>query len=248
MSGQRTFLCQSVWKEVPWENDIGSKSAMDYLVDIIADIANCLADLKTYHEVEGAQDPEWAQSRGKAAICLEELNAWWCQWEANHPQAVTNYPFHQTTYDQNLPTVLKYDNLRTAYELCFYNTVRILLLQLCKTLQLFPNQGHVSNTAVILDMQNPTSLLGISSDSLGLAREILRSLNYCYGKSRRFIFSCSFLFIQEVAYGCFSDDSEEAKWFVSQKWAGLITLDDLEDANLLRRLLPGSQNTASMMD
>ena len=243
MSGQRTFLNQSVWKIVPWEDDIGTKLPMDYLVDIIADVANCLADVRTFHGVAQNHDPYWAQLRVQVAICVKELNTWWCQWEANHSQAVRKAPSHPATNDQFLPTLLEYDTLRTAYEICFYNTVRILLLQLCKTFQLFPNQNPGTDSAIILDIPNPTILLGISSDSPGLAREILWSLKYCYGKSRRFVFMFSFLFIQEVAYGCFAKDSEEAEWFISQKWDGLLTVDDIEDANLLRRLLPEGKIT-----
>jgi hypothetical protein len=238
MSGQRTFLSQSVWKRVPWEDDIRTKLPMDDLVDIIADVANCLADVKTLHGFAQNHDPYWAHLRVQVAICVKELNTWWCQWEENHPQAVGAASSCPATKDQLLRTLLEYDTLRTAYEACFHNTVRILLLQLCKIFQLFPNQNPGTDSAIILDIPNPTVLLGISSDSLGLAREILRSLKYCYGKSRRFIFTFSFLFIQEVAYGCFAKDSEEARWFISQNWAGLGTLDDVEDTNLLRRLLP----------
>jgi hypothetical protein len=241
MSGQRTFLCQSVWKRVPWEDDVGSKLAMDYLVDIIADIAECLADFKSFHSAETNQEPDWAQLKNQVAVCVEDLNTWWCQWEADHPQAVTEASSCQVTNDQLFPTLLEYDMLRTAYEVCFYNTVRILLLQLCHTLQLLPNQTPSSDPAVVLDMSNPTVLLGITSDGPGLAREILRSLKYCYGKSRRFMFTFSFLFIQEVAYVCFESDSDEVKWILSQDWAGLVNLDDVQDANLLKKLLPEGQ-------
>ena len=145
MSGQRTFLRQSVWKWVPWEDDIGSKSAMDYLVDISADIAEYLADVKAFHRVKTNQEPEWAQLRAQVIICVEELNAWWCRWEADHPQAVTQAPIHSVAHDQFPPTCLEYDILKTAYELCFYNTLRILLLQLCIYVQLFPNQNQNPN-------------------------------------------------------------------------------------------------------
>ena len=89
-----------------------------------------------------------------------------------------------------------------------------------------------------LDMSNSTVLLGITSDTLGLACEILRSLNYCYRMSRSFTITFAFLFIQEVAYSCLDRGSIEAEWAAAHGWAELVDSHDIQDANLLLRLLP----------
>lgn len=90
-------------------------------------------------------------------------------------------------------------------------------------------------------MPKRTVLLGISSDIKALAGEILRSLTYCYEKSPSLVGTFSFLFIQDVAYGCFDPGSREAQWIVDHGWAKVARYSDAEDANLLRRLLPLGQ-------
>jgi hypothetical protein len=104
-------------------------------------------------------------------------------------------------------------------------------------LQPFPSSEQTVDRDVALDMPNGTTLLGITSDIHSLACEIIRSLKYCYDKSRRFITTDSFLFILHVAYGCFDLDSREALWVARHGWAELEDVKDFEDANLLRRLL-----------
>jgi hypothetical protein len=238
ISGETTFLQNPVWKNVPWEDDPASKSAIDYLVDIGADIAEYLAIIKIYNNSKINQQLAFTQLRAQVAASLEELNTWWYQWEANHPQAATEVPSYQSTSEPLFPTLLEYDILRSAYTVCTHNTMRILLLQIWQMLQPFHDSLASANPEVILDVPNRTALLGITSDIQGLACEILRSLKFCYGKSRRFTITFAFLFIQEVTYGCFDKESEEAKWVAAQGWAELVNSDDIEDANLLKRLLP----------
>lgn len=101
-------------------------------------------------------------------------------------------------------------------------------------LQLFPNSMQAEEQDVVLDLPNRTALLGITSDIKGLASEILRSLEYSYGKSRRFVSTFSFFFIQDVAYGCFDKGSKEAMWVIEHGWAESAKFDHIEDSNLLK--------------
>ena len=238
---QSTFLRDPIWKLVPWEDDPTSKSSIDYLVDIGTDVAECFAQIKTYNSSKSKQEIENSKLRAQAAMSLEELNAWWRQREEEHAQVVTVVASPRATGEPLFPTLLEYDMLWTAFAICTYNAIRILLLQLWNTLQLFPSSIQTTDQRVVLDMPNRTALLGITSDTKGLACEILRSLTYCYGKSGRFISTFSFLFIQDVAYGCFDRDSKEAKWVVEHRWAELANFNDIKDTNLLRRLLPSGQ-------
>lgn len=132
------------------------------------------------------------------------LNSWWRHWEAEDTHSAIEIPLYPTT-PSILPTLLKYNRLDTAFTICIYNAMRILLLQLWQTLRHHPNpiEATTYDRGIILDLPNETALLGITSDIKGLAREILRSLECCYGEFSRFTCTVSFLFIQDVAYGCF---------------------------------------------
>jgi hypothetical protein len=227
---------------VPWEDEPTSKLAIDYLVDIGIDITEYLAQIKIYVSRESSHEQlEFSQLRNQVATSLEELNAWWHQREAEHAQAATEVTSHQVISKPLFPTLLEYDTPWTAFTVCIYDAIRILLLQLWHMLQLFSNSFQSIDQGVVLDMPNRTALLGITSDTKGLASEILRSLTYCYRQSRRFISTFTFLFIQDVAYGCFDQNSQEAMWVARHGWAELANFDDIEHANLLKRLLPSGQ-------
>lgn len=239
ISRRTTFLRDPTWKSVPWEDDPASKSFMDYLVDVGADIAEYLARIKPYECNKSTHELEYSQIRIEVAASLGELNTWWCEWEAVHPHPAVEVISHPETRKPLFPTHLEYESLWTAFTVSVYDAMRILLLQLWHRLQhLPPNPTQATTQPVVLNTPNGTALLGITSDSQGLASEILRSLKYCYGKSRRFVSTFTFLFIQDVAYGCFERGSEEALWVAEHGWADLGSFPDIEDANLLKRLLP----------
>ena len=248
VSGQSTFLRDSMWKSLPWENDPASKPAVDYLVDIGADIAGYVAQIKKYND-ENNEDYELERSRLSIQVAnsIQELNSWWQQWEANHAWPATEVVYHQETGEPAFPTLLDYDTPWTAFATCMHNAMRILLLQLSNTLQLTVcSAPGIHQDAVILDQPNSTALLGITSDIRGLASEILRSLRYSYRMSRRIIFSCSFFFIRDVAYGCFPRQSKEATWVVRHGWAESLGTECIEDVNLLRTMPPLGQIKATV--
>ena len=223
---------------MPWEDNLSSKSAIDYLIDIGTDIAKHIAQIKKFENNNSDQVFGYSQLRTQVATSLEELNTWWRHWEADHAQPATEVISQPVNGEPLFPTLLEYDMPWTAYTVCNYNAMRILLLQLWNMLQPIPGSSQTTSQGVVLDMPNPTALLGITSNIKGLACEILRSLKYSYRKSRRFIFTGSFLFIQDTAYGCFDEGSKEAVWVATHGWVELANFDSIEDANLLRRLLP----------
>ncbi|KAG4436917.1 hypothetical protein IFR05_007605 [Cadophora sp. M221] len=230
ISLQPTFLRDPIWKTVPWEDNPVSKSEIDYLVDIGADISQYNSDfqgLVGYH----SQEPKYLQLVDQVANSIEELNTWWRKWETEHPYAATEVT--STANTPLFPTILEYNTLWEAFTICFHNAIRILLLQLWDVLKPFSTFHPVT-----LNEQNFTALLGISSDIRRLACEILRSLRYSYRMSRRFVYTFSFLVISDVTYGCFDRESSEARWISEHGWAELQSLDDIEDANLLQVLIP----------
>jgi hypothetical protein len=231
ITSRSTFLRCPLWKTVPWEDDPASKSAIDYLVDIGADITEYIAQAKIFNS-KCNQGVENTYLKFQVASSLEELNTWWHHWEAEQTQPATEVTSHQDANESIFDKLLEYDTMWTAFTVCYYDAIRILLLQLWYILRPFPAPE------IILDEPNRTELLGITSNSERLAREILRSLKYCYGKSQRFIYTSSFLFIQDVAYGCFYQGSKEAAWAGRHGWAELGSFDNIEEANILRKLLP----------
>jgi hypothetical protein len=238
ISGQSTFLYQSRWKTLPWEDDPGSKSAIDHLIDIGADIAEYVAQTKRHNDKSHGQEPKRSRLTRQVAASLQELNCWWQQWGANRTQLATEVALEERNAEALFPTLLEYDLPWTAFAVCTYNAMRILLLQLSNTLQLGSCQAPAIHQSIILDLPNHTGLLGITSDTRGLAREILRSLTYSYRMSRRIIFSCGFFFIRDVAYGCFPRESREAAWVAGHGWAGPMDSKCIEDLNLLRMMPP----------
>ena len=241
ISRQSTLLRSPIWKTVPWEDNPASKSTIDHLIDIGTDITEYIAQIKRYDNSKSGQEFEYSQLRTQVANSLEELNACWQQWESHHTQPATEVTSHQLTGEPLFPTLLEYDMPWTAFTVCNYNAMRILLLQLWHMLQSIPGSTQTTDRGVVLDMPNPTALLGITSNIKGLACEILRSLKYAYGKCRRFIFTSSFLFLQDTAYGCFDRNSKEAVRVARHGWAELADSNNIEDENLLKRLLPLGQ-------
>ncbi|KFX89149.1 hypothetical protein O988_08742 [Pseudogymnoascus sp. VKM F-3808] len=239
ISRQGTFLCNQIWKTVPWEDNPTGKLAIDYLVDIGADIAEYIAYIEKYDD---SWKSGYSDIRSQVATSLNELNLWWSHWEAENAHSATEIPLYPTTTPAIFTTLLRYNRIDTAFTVCIYDAMRILLLQLWQMLERHRNPLEATyHRGIILDLPNQTALLGITSSIKGLASEILRSLEFCYGEFPRFIYSVSFLFIQDVAYGCFDKGSEEAIWIAEHGWAERAKGDHIEEANLLKRLLPFGQ-------
>jgi hypothetical protein len=255
ISGQSTFLKDPRWKTVPWEDDPTSKLPIDYLVDIGADIAECIAKIKAFNDSSASLlhcqvISEYTALKSQVASSIEELNMWWCWWEVSNancaieiaPSSPDKTPF---------VTLLQFDSLWQAFTVSTYAAMRILLLQLWHyLLQHAPPSlpldiDFVMNPEeVVLDVPNTSPLLGITASTQALAAEILRTFSYCYGCTSRFVTTVSFLFIQDVAYGCFPPESEEAKWAARHGWADFLHNSrgsDVRDENLLNRLVPLGQ-------
>ena len=110
------------------------------------------------------------------------------------------------------PTILQFDNLSNAYAVILYNAVRILLLQASqKLLALHPFDAQ-DLIVCHEEIQSNVPLLGLSSDAKALACEILRSMDYCYVQSGKFIGTYSIFLSLDIANSCFDECSREARW------------------------------------
>jgi hypothetical protein len=192
-------------------------------VDIGADIAECIAKIKAFNDTSATLQhcqviTAYSTFKSQVASSIEELNMWWCHWEVNNAKCAREVAPHLPDRTP-FTTLLKFDSLWQAFTVSTYAAMRILLSQLWQYLALHTPPSlpldinfFMNPEEVFLDVPNTSPLLGITSSTQALASEILRTLSYCYGCTSRFITTVSFLFIQDVAYGCFSPESEEAKW------------------------------------
>lgn len=234
LSGKSTFLRESIWKTVPWEDDPTSKTPVDYLVDIGTDICEYNFTLKALDTCLNQQEQHYQKLAAQVARSIEELNGWWREWEVEHRNAAAEIITRGGS--PLFPSILEYKTPWEAFTICIYDVMRILLLELWEALRLSSN-FHL----LVLDETNGTAFLGITSDIKGLACEILRSLGYSYRLSRRFVYTVSFLVISDVVYGCFDPDSREARWLVEHGWAEVQGSQDIEDRNILKVVLPLGQ-------
>lgn len=186
--------------------------------------------------------------RGRVDTVLQRLNDRWCWWAADRAHLVEEVACESTTDQPQFLTLLKYQDLWTAFTLCIYDATRILLLQLWHLAQDSLGSPEAIDENVSLEVPERTAPLGITSDHRSLGREILRTLQYCYEQSPRFVYTFSFWFIQDVAYGCLEPDSKEAVWAATHGWARSGRSVHVEDTNVLRLLTPSGQIRCHLSD
>jgi hypothetical protein len=176
-------------------------------------------------------------------LFFADLNSWWSGWISQNSNSATVVMSDEKlliirTRDAEgvlFPTILQFDNLSNAYTVILYDALRILLLQASeKLLTLTPFD---TQELIICHEQIPPNgpLLGLSSDVKALAREILRSMDYCYVQSGKFIGTYCILLSLDIANGCFDEDSREARWLSKNE-----TKNKGRDCSRLR-LLPQCQ-------
>jgi hypothetical protein len=176
-------------------------------------------------KVANGQATSFSAVRSKVVQLFTDLNSWWSGWISQNSNSATTVPsdsrpINILTNDVEGPlfqTILQFDNLSNAYTVILYHAVRILLLQaLQKLLTLTPFDIQ---ELIACDEQTQPHLpfLGLSFDVEVLAREILRSMDYCYMQSGKFIGTyCIFLSL-DIANSCFEEASREARWLSKNK-------------------------------
>ncbi|KAE9381020.1 hypothetical protein N431DRAFT_396345 [Stipitochalara longipes BDJ] len=230
VSHQRTFLGEKIWKDAPWQEDVTSKQPFDFLLDVLCDIANHLADLKALSK--SPDSSKIHQLHGDIDSSIRDLDDWWRGWSTANPHSckeVVTDPSSSITTDADgalFVTHLVYDRLWTAYTVTTYNAARILLLQASKSVtQLSPQFARHPAQSDSLKDDSGTPLLGINSNSKDLALEIIRSMQYCSDQSGRFLGTFAAVFILDVAYSALERGSREAIWLWG-KGAHVYKLDN----------------------
>ncbi len=147
---RRTILSSSEWKTIPWALEPEVKSAMQYLVDILADCPYvCM--LKDQIISSAAKLPGSSSAEdivNKFSVLLDELEAWKLRWGIEPGKgcfevpAPPTSPLLQDSEGNTKPfwsTVLHYDSLSAANQNTLHNAIRILLLKAVEDLIPFTN-------------------------------------------------------------------------------------------------------------
>jgi hypothetical protein len=205
-------MAQPAWKFIPWELDPASKQPIDFLMDIMCDVANYRARLGKL-----STSNEKYKLTEDVMSTLQELNDWWedyavepASW-CTEVEADAQNSAMQDDDGPILKTLLHYKDVWAAHNICSYDATRILLLELLKALLPFEDFGKVS-----LDKVNTTPLLGRSSDTEALALEIIRSLDYTNSYYENFMGTFCVALVLDVAYKALEPDSRLRKWL----WGG----------------------------
>lgn len=187
-------------------------------MDIMCDVATLLADINETFK----KSTELDLLQHQTMELLRKLNAWWREWTTKCRlvcKEISPNPSHTATVDAEgplFPSILVYDHFWTGYTLCIHNTIRILLIQALQLLSCKSTQFSEVSTAVGSD-SGTSLLLGITLDTEGLAREIIRSTEYCYVQSKHFLGTACVLFPLNVVYGVLGKESREARWLRETK-------------------------------
>jgi hypothetical protein len=205
-------MAQPEWKSIPWEEDPTSKQGVDFLMDILCDIAKYRAQLKTIITVK-----DKGMLGTDVLLTFQELNSWWDNWGITSALSCVETEAdkqNSVMHDAEGPvldTILQYRDIWTAHQTCTYNTARILILELLRSL--LPPETLPS---VLLEIPNPTPLLGRSSDTKALALEIIRSLDYTNALYENFMGTFCVALVLDVAYTSMEPSSRIRKWL----WGG----------------------------
>lgn len=214
MSGSRSFLSQTAWKTIPWEEHPSSKSPFDHLIDIFCDCAEYFAEVNGCRE--GMKPWQILDLKKRVFASLETLNIWWEGSSLRNPETCTevisnpNDTIMQDADGVIFPTLLEYNGLWNAYMLCTYDATRIMLLQILEVLE--RAEGSETPRSPSHPRNDSSPLLGTSWDTTLLSHEILRTVAYCSNISQQFMGTFTCLFVLDIAYSCLDDNSREAKW------------------------------------
>lgn len=191
-------------------------------MDIICDMTTIYPE---FEKVSCGQATSFSAVGSKFVQLFADLNSWWSGWISQNPNSASVVEseaeiINIRTRDAEgvlFPTILQFDSLSNAYAVILYDAARILLLQAWQKLStLIP--CNAQELIVCHEQIQPNGiLLGGSSDVEALAREILKSMDYCYVQSGKFIGTYCILLSLDIAHSCFEEGSREARWLLKNE-------------------------------
>jgi hypothetical protein len=220
MARQRTFFAEPRWKLVPWEDDPESKDPIDYLFDILSDIACISTDvdvlLSYQRDVTKIHIQLAALSQGLEA-CVRALEAWWREWYAKNETNIWRVAVDPATtlcLDQSgifFPERLEFDSFWTTYTLMIHDAAQVLLIGLRK--QLAEEFGlECSPISPQPVHSNPSKLAGSTDDADWLVRQLMECMDYCDRQNKNYVTTFCIMFPLWVAANHWEEDSRESEW------------------------------------
>lgn len=224
---RRTFLEQEDWKTIPWEDEPDSKSQLDGVTDIMADIPGLYEDLDILNSSSTtyrSRDSRLARDiLDKCVVNLLKLESWFRVWTIRNPNVVSEVESSSMaglTVDEAgylFPTVLRYSSLGVANELTLYYSIRIQLLSICRDVDRFRESANTSTSAarepeISWSPYWRSAWHSTSASIRLLAIEICRSAEYhilpCHAQAGTLLF----LVPAQVAAKSLGFSSREGKW------------------------------------
>ena len=224
---KRTFLDQQEWLTLPWAQNPGQKSPMNYLIDIFCIIPGLLEDCKTLNpnrsfiwdnspatspsmDSAESQDPRLANLRQRVQECYTKLEQWKEKWSKDFPSAVkstkdmSEFPRLEPKFPIKIfQHAITFTDFLRANEYQLYNTVVFFLSSLMLSL---PSSSPNDYTA----LPSVSDLLGQRWEA---AYDICRAVPYDlkfeeHGCGGAYLL----LFPLLTNLRLFGADSEEGKW------------------------------------
>jgi hypothetical protein len=258
---KRTFLEQEDWKTVPWENDPGSKSHLDSVTDIMADIPGLYEDLDALNGSLSAHRP-WNSRLAKCILhrCLanlSKLESWFQMWKAHNPESVSEVESSSIsglTADEAgdlFHTVLRYSSLGVANELALYYSTQIQLLSICREVDQLRESADISafsaHETEICKSPYSTPAPGSTSASISikmLAINICRSAEYHLLPEHAQAGALLFVIPAQVAAKSLGLSSREGLWITKL----LARAADLSGLSFSKNFLSGASGLAIYND
>ena len=165
----------------------------------------------------GSEEPSLLSLGSRVSRSLENLDAYFRMWATKNLHNIhAHTPVHAFFNDaegQVFETMLDFDTFWTCYITILYNGARILLLQARQ--KLIDSSRPILDLTPLVDEENPTALLGVTSDIQGLALEIIRTSEFCIddkSKTQRFLGTFCLLWPIGAAFMCFDPASRVGRW------------------------------------
>lgn len=227
---KRTFLEQEDWKTVPWEDEPDSKSYLDSVTDIMADIPGLYEHLDIINGSPNASLPcHSSLANNILDKCLENLSkleSWFGTWKTHNPEyfsEVESSSMSGLTVDEDgdlFPTVFRYSSLGVAYELALYYSTRIQLLSIWREVDRLRESANMSTSAAheIGVSRLPYSMPGrdfATSSIKLLAITICRSAEYHLLPSHAQAGALLVLVPARIAAKSLGLSSREGQWIIN---------------------------------
>ncbi|KAL1961529.1 hypothetical protein VTN77DRAFT_1634 [Rasamsonia byssochlamydoides] len=201
---KRCFLEQDVWKTLPWALSPGTKSVMDYLLDILCDVPGILEDADLLQQNSGGA-PElrrmWERQFSNAHFLVEI-------------EQLGNVGVGKMEHCPFSTAVFFNEPIRVN-ELCVYDALLLILFRVGDSLGLpftSPPYGSLQQPDCCLPNPSTGLLLPGQGTVRDIAREICRMVPYTLLSYRGNAGAVMLAFPLQVAYRSVDENSAEAAW------------------------------------